>query len=411
MNVIARLEYELAYYDSAVHRFNHYTTGTPPREYLQVHVQKTLWPFQTVKIGGQRYCLTRLWFGLNVALLIMKAIVSAVLSREEAVGHAASAYIDIYVNEDIMPATRVREHLARFELECKDPERLEDGAQMGLAVAMEHGKLWWKRGSMVPDAPFMVTWRAVLSSCGRFVGHLPVCCWLRVACGVLKRRTSSVTKGWDDEMRDNLLQRMISETVDSVQQDDPAHGDWCVDGQELNVWVDASSLVIRVALERHETVFEDACWLRSENDAQHINLAELDAVLKGINLALQWQCKVLHVKTDSVCEHQWVSDTLTGRTRVRTKAATEMLFRRQLNTFKKLVGEYELTVDGVLVPSNKNMADRLTRVPQRWFTAIKMENWPKPLVGVIHVDELNADQIMAIHIAVDTQECGVPLTS
>ena len=31
MNVIARLEYELAYYDSAVHRFNHYTTRTPPR--------------------------------------------------------------------------------------------------------------------------------------------------------------------------------------------------------------------------------------------------------------------------------------------------------------------------------------------------------------------------------------------
>ena len=31
MNVIARLEYELAYYDSAVHRFNHYTTRTPPQ--------------------------------------------------------------------------------------------------------------------------------------------------------------------------------------------------------------------------------------------------------------------------------------------------------------------------------------------------------------------------------------------
>ena len=30
MNVITRLEYELAYYDSAVHRFNHYTTRTPP---------------------------------------------------------------------------------------------------------------------------------------------------------------------------------------------------------------------------------------------------------------------------------------------------------------------------------------------------------------------------------------------
>ena len=31
MNIIARLGYELAYYDSAVHRFNHYTTRTPPR--------------------------------------------------------------------------------------------------------------------------------------------------------------------------------------------------------------------------------------------------------------------------------------------------------------------------------------------------------------------------------------------
>ena len=30
VNVIARLEYELAYYDSAVHRFNHYTTKTLP---------------------------------------------------------------------------------------------------------------------------------------------------------------------------------------------------------------------------------------------------------------------------------------------------------------------------------------------------------------------------------------------
>ena len=29
MNVITRLEYELAYYDSAVHRFNQYTTRTP----------------------------------------------------------------------------------------------------------------------------------------------------------------------------------------------------------------------------------------------------------------------------------------------------------------------------------------------------------------------------------------------
>ena len=30
VNVIARVEVELAYYDSGVHRFNHYATKTPP---------------------------------------------------------------------------------------------------------------------------------------------------------------------------------------------------------------------------------------------------------------------------------------------------------------------------------------------------------------------------------------------
>ena len=40
-------------------------------------------------------------------------------------------------------------------------------------------------------------------------------------------------------------------------------------------------------MERNRAVIEDACWLQPMNDATHINLAELDTVLKGINLALQ----------------------------------------------------------------------------------------------------------------------------
>ena len=41
------------------------------RAYLQVHVDKSLWPFQTVEIKGQRYCLTCIGYGLNVTPLIM----------------------------------------------------------------------------------------------------------------------------------------------------------------------------------------------------------------------------------------------------------------------------------------------------------------------------------------------------
>ena len=74
-------------------------------------------------------------------------------------------------------------------------------------------------------------------------------------------------------------------------------------------------------------VIEDACWLRPTNDAQHINLAELDAALKGVNLALQWEGTVLHLVTDLACVLRWISDTLTGKAHVNTRAAGEMLVR------------------------------------------------------------------------------------
>ena len=38
MNIIAWLEYELTYYDSAVHRFNHYTTRTPLQWLIKIYI-------------------------------------------------------------------------------------------------------------------------------------------------------------------------------------------------------------------------------------------------------------------------------------------------------------------------------------------------------------------------------------
>ena len=80
-----------------------------------------------------------------------------------------------------------------------------------------------------------------------------------------------------------------------------------------SVWVDASSLAMGVAFEVNGGIMEDACWLQPENDARHINLAELDTTLKGVNLALQRQAKLLHIITDSVCTHWWITDALTGK--------------------------------------------------------------------------------------------------
>ena len=80
---------------------------------------------------------------------------------------------------------------------------------------------------------------------------------------------------------------------------------------------------------------------------------------------------------------------------MRTKAASEMLIRRRLETIRKLVTEYNLCVDAVLVTSNCNLADRLTRVPQRWYDAMKKEAGPVPLLCAASVEA--ADKIREIH--------------
>lgn len=79
------------------------------RAYFQVRVPKILWPFQTVKIDRKRYCPTRLGFGLNLVPLIMKAIVSTVMSQEKTIDRTASAYInDICVSKAVLPTSHVR---------------------------------------------------------------------------------------------------------------------------------------------------------------------------------------------------------------------------------------------------------------------------------------------------------------
>ena len=135
----------------------------------------------------------------------------------------------------------------------------------------------------------------------------------------------------------------------------------------------------------------------------HINLAELDAVLRGINLALHWKASVIHLRTDSACVHRWISDTLSGKARVRTKAASEMLIRRRLSTLQELAAEYRLTIDVALVKSLVNRADPLTRVPQRWLDALRKEAKPIKPVCAASMGELDPACIRTIH-----RSCGHP---
>ena len=97
-----------------------------------------------------------------------------------------------------------------------------------------------------------------------------------------------------------------------------------------------------------ETVV-DATWLR-RGERGHIKMAELDAVLKGTNLVIPWKVETVRLMADSHesvmrvvaservaqnASHHWLSDAFCGKARVKTKAAGEMLIRRELETIKK----------------------------------------------------------------------------
>lgn len=157
----------------------------------------------------------------------------------------------------------------------------------------------------------------------------------------------------------------LRELCERAATADPAHGQWRIVGQQANVWVDASSLAVGACVEVEGKILEDVSWLR--RDDHHINVAELDAVVKGLNLAIKLGMTDLTVLTDSMTVYAWVSSLLSRRERLHTSASSEMVIRRRLQVIQSLVDEYALSVTVVRVASSANKADQLTRMPTTWL--------------------------------------------
>ena len=340
------------------------------KAYLQIHVEESLWPYQTIEFQNKRYSLTRLGFGLNVAPRVMKTVLETVAEQDTNVKKAVSSYVDdVLVNEEVLSAEEVAEHLRACGLECKEPTRASEGARiLGLRVWGEQDRLEWKRDNDVREIVGPVTKRKVFSLCGQLTGHLPVCGWLRPAASFLKRRANEAASAWDDVINDPEVDQLIEEIVRKVKTDDPARGRWDTKGDEVTVWVDASMLALGMVIEVDGEVVEDGCWLRP-GDGTHINLAELDAALKGVNMAILWGARRIRLMTDSRTVFHWITDLLSGKARLRTKAASEMLIRRRLSTLKMLAAEYDLKISVHSVASAENKSDALTRVRDRWRDA------------------------------------------
>ena len=162
-----------------------------------------------------------------------------------------------------------------------------------------------------------LTWRTVFSFCGKLVGHYPMSGWLRMATAFTKRRANEVMVGWDEIIVNEELMALLKGVVDKIRKNDPIRGRWCASSDKARVWIDASSMALGVAVEINGAIIKDASWLRKDCSS-HINMAELDAVIKGLNLALAWKLKEVEILIDSSTMHHCICDGISGRGRLKT---------------------------------------------------------------------------------------------
>jgi transposase InsO family protein/ribonuclease HI len=359
--------------------------------YLQLHVRRDLQEFQVVRIGEQHYRLTRLGFGLASAPRIMAAVVRHILSSDSDISAATDHYVDdIVVDTDLVSMERVIEHLRQYGLVTKPPETLNGTRVLGLQLSdTGQGRIRWMRSRSVPQLSddACLNRRELFSFCGCLIGHYPVAGWLRVACSFIKRYSEG--QGWRDGVGDRVT-AWLREVMKRLRRSDPVQGFWAEpDVKKGRVWCDASSLATGVALQIGDAIVEDAAWLRKKGDATHVNVAELDAVIQGINLAIRWNMEIVEVVTDSATVRGWMSSVLTGSHRVRSHGLAEMLIKRRLALVAELIQAYGLSVSVKLVPSEDNKADILTRVPRAWLQELKRDDLLVCSAAELSLEELH----------------------
>jgi len=184
------------------------------KAYLQLHVDSDLHRFQAARYEGKIYVMTRLGFGLNVVPKIMSKVLSRVLAQDDTIYKSTDSYIDdIIVDETVVSVEVVRNHLLKFGLVTKKPEKLSNARVLGLRAreGCRGGMSCysWQRGGELPslESNSNVSKQELFPVCGQLTGHFPVAGWLRVACSFMKRSTQSDM--WDSALSDHVQKILL----------------------------------------------------------------------------------------------------------------------------------------------------------------------------------------------------------
>ena len=328
------------------------------KAYLQLRIHPRLWGYQGLVFKQKTFLLTRMGFGLAIAPKALQMVVSFLI---ESHGLKADAYVDDIVT-DTGSIALLRGVLSKWGFPTKDPETLGQARVLGLQTFIEGDAVKWRRAEhQWPTTQSPMTKRDVFAFAGRATGHAPVAGWLRPTCSLLKRAaTRSTGESWDAVVPDEVREA-AEEILRLMRVADPVQGTWAVptDGV-IEAYSDASESALGAVLRIGGRVVEDGCWLTDPQIARHINLHELDAAIKTLQLASRYGRRRIHLYMDSKAAFGWVRQVVQGERRLRVKGMNETLVLRRLGVIRDMLAEFE-TFELSWLPSEENPADALTR--------------------------------------------------
>ena len=80
--------------------------------------------------------------------------------------------------------------------------------------------------------------------------------------------------------------------------------------------------------------------------------------------------KKIDLVTESSTVRKYVSHVLSRDKTVKTKSAEEIIIKRSLGVIRALKDEMQLEMKIILVLSEKNKADKFTRVKKSWLSVV-----------------------------------------
>lgn len=98
-----------------------------------------------------------------------------------------------------------------------------------------------------------------------------------------------------------------------------------------------------MVLEIDGVVAEDASWFRKPADVHH-NVSQLDAVSKGVTVAVKWGLESLEVVSYSAAVASWLSTMISQNERLRIHGNCEVLAKLQLGVLMDIARECGLQV-------------------------------------------------------------------